>query len=115
MYLERGNRSSWYLTCRDATWRDLPTTTKVTTDREQIRKWVKERGGRPAYVVRTGSLRIAFPGGGGEDALETVDWNRWFDVFEKNALAFSYQERTADGRPSRWNELVSRDKTDLAH
>jgi hypothetical protein len=92
------------------------TTSKVTTDHEEIRKWVESRKGRPAHVVRTGRdkqdlgiLRIDFPGWTGEDTLEHVDWDRWFDAFDANQLAFLYQEKTADGEQSRFNKLVSRE------
>ena len=42
---------------------------QVTTDQNEIRRWVEERGGRPAVVKSTrgkaddvGILRIDFPG-----------------------------------------------------
>ena len=46
---------------------------KTTTDHDEIRRWVEERGGRPARVTDTGSdgdpgiLRIDFPGRGDEE------------------------------------------------
>jgi hypothetical protein len=45
----------------------MATETKMTTEHEQIRRWVEERGGKPARVRGTGSdddpgiLRIDFP------------------------------------------------------
>jgi hypothetical protein len=89
---------------------------KVTTDREEIRRWVEEHGGKPAIVRGTedesgsGVLRIDFPGGAGEEQLEHVSWERWFDVFERNGLAFLYQERKADGEDSTFFKLVSRER-----
>jgi hypothetical protein len=83
----------------------------VTTDREEIRRWVEERGGQPASVRGTGGkgdaglLRIDFPGFSGEDTLEPVSWDEWFEGFERNRLAFLYQ----DEPESRFNKLVSRD------
>lgn len=88
---------------------------KVTTDHETIRRWVEERGGTPACVKGTGGegdvgmLRIDFPGFGGEESLQHVDWKTWFDAFEANELAFLYQDETAEGRPSRFNKLVARE------
>jgi hypothetical protein len=91
------------------------TTSKTTTDHKEIRKWVESHGGHPATVKRTtknhepGVLRIDFPGFSGEDTLEEVEWDSWFEVFEDRKLAFIYQEHTADGKPSRFNKLVSRE------
>jgi len=90
------------------------TTSKVTTDHDQIRRWVEQRGGRPATVKRTerdhhpGILRIDFPGFSGEDSLEEVDWDSWFETFEDRELAFLYQDKTSDGKESRFNKLVAR-------
>lgn len=87
----------------------------TTTDHEEIREWVESRGGKPACVKRTGQgddpgiLRIDFPGGSGEDTLEHIDWDTWFEAFDENNLAFVYQEETADGAESRFNKLVSRE------
>jgi hypothetical protein len=89
---------------------------KVTTDHEEIKAWVEARGGFPAHVSRTGNdrdlgiLRIDFPGFSGEDTLERVDWDRWFEAFDDNELAFLHQDETAEGEPSRFNKLVSRER-----
>jgi len=86
--------------------------TKQTTNHDEIRAWVEERGGTPARVEGTGSdgdpgvLRIDFAGD--DDALEEVSWDEWLEAFEENGLAFLYQEQTADGEASRFNKLVSR-------
>ena len=87
---------------------------KVTTDHDEIRRWVEKRGGRPATVKRTekggepGVLRIDFPGYSGEDTLEEISWDDFFKKFEEAKLAFVYQETTADGKPSRFSKLVRR-------
>lgn len=85
-----------------------------TTDHQAIMDWVQARGGKPAHVKRTGEsndpgiLRIDFPGYGGGNSLEELDWDSWFDAFEANGLAFLYQEKTADGQQSRFSKLVRR-------
>ncbi len=87
---------------------------QTTTDHETIRRWVEERGGRPASVKETGSgddpgiLRIDFPGRGDDDALEEISWEEFFEAFEENNLAFLYQEETASGDESRFFKLVNR-------
>lgn len=87
----------------------------TTTDHDEIRHWVEERGGCPATVKGTerggeeaGILRINFPGSEADDALENVDWDTFFDKFEESKLAFVYQEETADGDQSRFAKLVRR-------
>ena len=87
---------------------------KVTIDHDEIQSWVEERGGFPAHVKRgsskddLGILRIDFPGFSGEDSLERVEWDQWFEGFEENELAFLHQDETEDGKQSRFNKLISR-------
>ena len=87
---------------------------KTTTDHDAIRKWVEDRGGRPAAVKDTGSggepgiLRIDFPGRGDDDALQEISWDEFFKAFDENNLAFLYQETTSDGSESRFNKFVRR-------
>jgi hypothetical protein len=88
---------------------------RPTTDHEEIRKWAEARGGKPACVKRTGGkgdpgiLRIDFPGYSGEETLEHISWDEWFEAFEANGLALIKQDRTGDGAVSRFNKLVSRE------
>ena len=90
-------------------------TSQVTTDHDEIRRWAEQRGGRPAHVKRTGNpddpgiLRIDFPGYSGEDSLEGISWDEWFDKFDKHGLALLYQETTANGQRSNFNKIVNRD------
>jgi hypothetical protein len=85
---------------------------KTTTDYGEIRRWAEERGGKPATVRGTGGggeagvLRIAFTD---NEDLEAIDWDEFFDKFEEENLAFLYQEKTADGKPSRFFKFVERD------
>ena len=83
---------------------------KKTTDHAKIREWVEERGGHPARVRGTedegssGVLRIDYPGYSGEDTLEELSWDEFFEAFDENELAFLYQ----DDEDSRFSKLVSR-------
>jgi hypothetical protein len=88
---------------------------KTTTDHEEIRRWVEERDGSPAIVKGTekgGSalLRIDYPGFSGEDRLEPIEWDEFFEIFDENDLAFLYQEKTEDGGVSRFSKFVARGK-----
>jgi hypothetical protein len=91
------------------------TSSHVTTDHDEIRQWVEERGGRPARVAGTGGgedpglLRIDYPGFSGEGTLEPISWDEFFDAFEDNQLAFVYQEQKKTGEPSTFSKLVRRE------
>jgi hypothetical protein len=84
----------------------------VTTDHETIRKWAEERGGHPATVAGTGStdepgiLRIDFDPP--DEKLERISWDEFFQKFDKEKLAFLYQERTEDGSISRFHKFINR-------
>jgi len=91
---------------------------KVTTDHTQIQKWTEERGGYPARVKgtnkgdRSGILRIDYKGFSGEDTLEKISWEEFFDAFEENNLAFLYQEKVSGGEKSRFSKLIDRDSSE---
>ena len=86
-------------------------TSNTTTDHETIRKWVESRNGRPAVVAGTegkdgeGILRVEFRHG---DKLEDIEWEEFFRTFEDRKLAFLYQDKTADGKESRFFKFVAR-------
>jgi hypothetical protein len=88
--------------------------TATTTDHDEIRRWVEEHDGSPATVRGTergdaaGVLRIDFPGGAGEDQLEHISWDEWFQKFDDSDLAFLYQQEKASGEDSTFFKLVSR-------
>lgn len=84
---------------------------ETTTEHAAIRKWAEGRGGKPARVKGTqggqgtGVLRIKFT----EDKdLEEISWEEFFNEFDKRNLAFLYQDRTKDGKESRFFKLISR-------
>lgn len=83
-----------------------------TTDHDEIRRAVEARGGCPATVKSThkkgdvGLLRIDFPGYSGQQTLESISWDEFFEKFDQEHLALLYQEKTKSGRPSRFFKLV---------
>jgi hypothetical protein len=95
---------------------------KTTTNHDEIRRWAEARGGKPAHVKSTGGqgdtgiLRIEFPGAKNakDDNLEEISWAEFFEKFDKEKLALLYQEETKDGQKSNFNKLVSRE-TAKAH
>lgn len=92
-------------------------TSQVTTEHEEIKRWVEQRQGRPATVKRPGQdpnevgiLRIDFPNYGGKDTLQPISWEQFFQKFEDKKLAFVYEERTASGQLSHFSKFISRDR-----
>lgn len=81
---------------------------RVTTNREEIKKWVEEREGYPARIKSgegANSLRINFASKNGiDEELEKISWEDFFKEFEERRLAFLYQED--DGK---FFKLLSRD------
>ncbi len=72
---------------------------------------MEARGGFPAHVKRTegrgddpGVLRIDYPGFSGQETLERISWDDWFEWFDRNKLAFLYQDK----KNSRFSKLVAR-------
>jgi hypothetical protein len=90
---------------------------RTTTELSVIRKWAEERGGKPSRVVNTenddeqggGVLRIDFPGYSGQGTLEEISWEDWYKTFQDRNLEFLYQDRTADGKESRFFKLVRKE------
>jgi hypothetical protein len=86
---------------------------KTTTNHDEIRKWVEKRGGHPAVVAATedkgggGLLRIDYdePGGNDDDRLHRISWNEFFDIFDKNDLAFLHDP---EGE-SRFSKFVAKE------
>lgn len=82
---------------------------KSTTNHEEIRRWVEERGGHPARAKGTEVLRIDYPGFSGDETLEEISWEDFFEAFDKNNLAFLYQDKVESGEVSRFSKLIERD------
>jgi hypothetical protein len=89
--------------------------TRVLTDPEEIRMWAEERSAKPTCVKRTGGsddvgiIRLDFPGYRGENSLQEIDWDDWFEKFADSNLALLVQDTTAGGQQSNFNKLVSRE------
>lgn len=91
----------------------IDTASRTTTDHEVIRRWAEKRGGHPTSVTGTehgleaaGVLRLDF--GVKDDKLHPVDWEAFFDKFDESNLAFLYQDKTSNGRISRFHKFIHR-------
>ncbi|MGH9565422.1 MAG: hypothetical protein ACRD4I_05535, partial [Candidatus Angelobacter sp.] len=110
-----GSRSRSTNHSREGSSRDTTSATnRYLTGRDEIREWAEDRGATPACVRGTGGsedvgmIRLDFPGYSGEQSLEPIEWDEWFDKFEASGLALLVQEKTARGERSNFNKLVSR-------
>jgi glutathione synthase/RimK-type ligase-like ATP-grasp enzyme len=86
---------------------------QITTNHEEIKRWVKERGGRPAVVKDTegqgagaGVIRINFPEHSEKDTLKEISWEDFFKTFDQRKLGFLYQDKTKDGQMSRFFKFI---------
>ena len=80
---------------------------------------IEERKGRPSVVratedtdkeghVEGGILRVDFQDP--DDALDDIDWDEFFQIFDESNLAFLHQDETKDGKPSRFFKFVHREE-----
>lgn len=85
----------------------------TTIDHDEIRQWIEKREGTPAKVKGTddrdgeGILRVDFAEP--DEKLEPIEWTEFFATFDDRKLAFLHQEKTADGKLSRFFKFVRRD------
>ena len=85
---------------------------KITTNHATIQKWAEERSGKPAIVAGTadrpegiGMLRISFAKGAGR-SLKQISWEDFFNTFDERNLAFLYQDKTRNGKESRFFKFI---------
>jgi hypothetical protein len=87
----------------------MPNQSITTIDHDEIKKWIMDRGGKPSVIEDNGKtemLRVDF--GENEENLKEISWEKFFDIFEKNKIAFVYQEKTSEDEISRFCKFVSR-------
>ena len=88
---------------------------RTLNDHEEIRTWAEERNAQPACVRGTGDkgdigiLRLDFPGYTGEDKLQPISWEKFFEKFDERNLSLLVQDKTARGQKSNFNKIVSRE------
>ena len=92
---------------------EIRNTTRATTDHDEIRRWAEQWNARPARARGTGgrdipgTLRLDLTDDGPDPDVEPISWTDWFRLFDRNNLAFLYEERT-DGGSSNFSRLVYR-------
>jgi hypothetical protein len=89
-------------------------TSRITINHDTIRDWIEDRNGYPAAVKSISSsddpnpLRVEFSGYRGNEWLQPISWQAFFDYFEDQNLAFLYQDSASDGTLSRFYRFVPR-------
>jgi hypothetical protein len=98
----------------------MASSSKTTTDHDEIREWVEARNGKPTTVEGTskrgedaGLLRIDFPTGASNPPLEPISWDDFFEKFDEAKLAFIYQDQKSNGEGSTFCKFVDRKSVDL--
>lgn len=85
----------------------------LTTDHDEIRRWVDGIGGRPVQVRIGGADHgigvpdLDLPGGTTLGHVEPITWDEWFALFDSTGLALLYDQEN-DGSPSAFTKLVQR-------
>lgn len=88
----------------------------TTTDHSKIKKWIESRNGVPAKISNTGSendglLRVHYPEASkNDDSFDEISWDEFFEIFDKNNLAFLYQDEKKDGEESTFSKFVAKEK-----
>jgi hypothetical protein len=78
---------------------------QTLTDHESIRRWAEAHGATPAAVRGTatgedaGLLRLDVPGSAGPEPLQPIDWDQWFEKFDKSNLALRVDGELAGTEP----------------
>jgi ferritin-like metal-binding protein YciE len=109
--LARATRSTY----RGSSRRSGGSASRSLTGHDEIRRWAEARSAHPACVRGTGRrgdigmIRLDFPGYSGADSLQPISWDAWFREFDQRGLALLVQDKTATGRKSNFNKLVSRE------
>lgn len=77
----------------------------IITDHDEIRTWIEEGNGQPGRMAETELLAVYF--GKPESDITPLDWDEFFEIFDRNNLAFVYEDRGA-GETSSFFEFVDR-------
>jgi hypothetical protein len=78
---------------------------KIIIDHDEIRTWIEEGNGQPARMNESELLAVYF--GRPEDDIVPLEWEEFFEIFDRNNLAFMYEERSA-GDTSSFFEFIDR-------
>lgn len=87
---------------------------ETTTDHGTIRRWIEQRGSTAARVTEpTGddpSSLAVIPAGTDDGSVEEISWEEFFEIFEKEDLAFVYQTSRDDPDEQWFCRFVDRER-----
>lgn len=86
-------------------WRYHKTMSKITTDHDEVRTWIEEGNGQPGKMADTELLAVYF--GSREEDIAPIEWDEFFEIFDRSNLAFMYEERST-GDTSSFFEFIDR-------
>lgn len=83
---------------------------QVTRNHDEVKRWLRQRGGRPASVAGedVDELAVLWPDSS-DEALVEIGWAEFFDRFEARELAFAYRDTEGAGAEC---ALVDRDRAE---
>ncbi len=90
-----------------------------TNNHDIIRNWTTFRYGHPAHILgevnglENGGLYITFEDDEPDIDVEPISWKKFFEIFDKNELAFLYKRKRSSGVQSKFYKFIS--KYDVAH
>lgn len=85
-----------------------------TVDHDIIHRWMEYRDGYPARIkgaedgLDKGGLYVQFEDVEPDTDVERINWSKFFDIFEKNKLAFVYRNKTLSGAMSSFYRFMDR-------
>ena len=79
---------------------------RTTTVHEEVKRWVRDRGGRP--IDESGDLGFRFPDDAG--AGEPIGWGAFFERFEEAGLAFAYDSEAGGDDLRAACDLIDRER-----
>jgi hypothetical protein len=92
---------------------DIYLDSKITTNHEEIRDWIENNGGKPKIIDNIDAesdsigIRVDFNGIDNDIYLENnlklgnnLAWSEFFDIFEKENLAFEYSIKFDKNNPA---------------
>ena len=97
----------------------MPGESRATTAHTIIRRWTEDRGGIPSTRrenghAEVGSLQIRFPQLNGDGAYEELDWETFFEEFDKSNLVMVFQEENGRGDRSHFYRFFRREERAFA-
>ena len=77
----------------------------VIIDHDEIRTWIEEGNGQSGKMADTELIAVYF--GSPESDITPIEWEEFFEIFDRSNLAFMYEERSS-GDTSSFFEFIDR-------